>query len=173
MVAALALLAAATAVAAGARATPTAAERTPTLGIESRPGKIARLSWFDPISMRALPGRNVPIGDYTAGWSFSADRSLLALGHAGLPKLRFVDTRAMRLRGDLWLTELTGFSGRLDFGDRPNEASRPAFVALRLKGDTQRDPVYSPREAHFQQNELAEWATPGSSEPHGYWARPR
>jgi hypothetical protein len=30
---------------------------------------------------------------------------------------------------------------------------------------TQRDLVYLPGEAHSQQNELAEWATPGPSEP--------
>lgn len=113
VVSALTLVAATVALATGARAAPAApsAGRTPILGIEWRPAKIARLSWFNPISMRPLPGRKVPVGDYSGGWSFSADRSVLALGHAGLAKLRFVDTPAMRLRGDLELTEPTGFSG--------------------------------------------------------------
>ena len=71
----------------------------------------------------------------------------------------------LRCRGDRDLVAARGFRGV----SPPPSSGVPAQgfdpVAFRLKRDTQRDPVYLPREAHFHENELPEWATPGPSEP--------
>jgi hypothetical protein len=73
----------------------------PLLGIDwSAPGM--RLAWFDPQTLRMLPGRKAPLGFHDGSWSFSADRSVLAIGGDGV-ELRFVDARRMRVLGDLQL----------------------------------------------------------------------
>ncbi|HET7043237.1 MAG TPA: hypothetical protein VFI37_00175 [Gaiellaceae bacterium] len=82
-------------------ASPASAAGPPVLGIDwSVPG--LRLAWFDPQSLRMLPGRKAPLGFHNGSWSFSADRSVLAIGGDGV-KLRFVDARRMRVLGDLRL----------------------------------------------------------------------
>ena len=56
----------------------------------------------DPDTLRPLPGRRVPLAAEPLGWSFSPDRSRLALGSTARgARLRFVDLRAMRALGDV------------------------------------------------------------------------
>jgi len=73
----------------------------PTLGIEWNGGH-SRLAWFEPQTLRLLPGRKAPLAWHNGSWSFSADRSTLAIGGNGT-ELRFVDARRMRVLGDLRL----------------------------------------------------------------------
>ncbi len=73
----------------------------PVLGVDwSVAGQ--RLAWFDPQTMRALPGRKAPLGFHVGSWSFSTDRGTLAVGGTGA-SLRFVDARRMRVLGDVRL----------------------------------------------------------------------
>jgi hypothetical protein len=62
------------------------------------------LGWFDPLTLKAIPGRKAPLAGHAGSWAFSADRSVLAIGgcqeHA-LPSIRFVNARAMRVLGDV------------------------------------------------------------------------
>jgi hypothetical protein len=73
----------------------------PVLGIEWN-GAHSRLAWFDPQTLRMLPGRKAPLAWHNGSWSFSTDRSALAIGGNGV-ELRFVDARRMRVLGDLKL----------------------------------------------------------------------
>ncbi len=88
-------------IAAQLRAGPAA----PVLGVDwSVPG--ARLAWYDPATLRILPGRKAPLGNHACSWSFSAGRTLLAIAACEAPELRFVDARTMRVRGDVVLGPL-------------------------------------------------------------------
>ena len=78
------------------------AKRQPALyGIVGPPPAVARV---DPRTLRSLPGRRVPVAGHSFGWSFSPDRSRLALG-SDTPRaeLRLVDLKRMRVLGDLKL----------------------------------------------------------------------
>ncbi|MGH3066102.1 MAG: hypothetical protein ACRDOF_07325, partial [Gaiellaceae bacterium] len=83
-----------------------ATKASPMLGISYRSAGGA-LAWFDPLTLRALPGRKAPLGGNFGSWAFSADRGILAVascGDTGSRPMRFVNARAMRVLGDLWLT---------------------------------------------------------------------
>lgn len=78
----------------------------PVLGIAPRPDGKGILAWFDPISLKALPGRKAPLAAHRGAWAFSGDRSVLAIaGTTGRKQaeLRFVDARRMHVLGDLRL----------------------------------------------------------------------
>jgi hypothetical protein len=86
---------------------------SPVLGLDVTRTGVIRLAWFDPSTLTTLRGRKARLGRYTESWSFSPDRSLLAIavaqttGYQGrhLLKLRFVDARRMRVLGELGLGE--------------------------------------------------------------------
>jgi hypothetical protein len=105
----VALVAAAAAQRSGATpAEPARAAKAPApvLGISNRwPG--GRLAWFEPLTLRMLPGRKAPLGRHYGSWAFSADRATLAIGSCGDTRsrgIRFVNARAMRVLGDLQLS---------------------------------------------------------------------
>ncbi len=58
-----------------------------------------RLYRLDPLTLERLPGPTGRIGGHTFGWSFSSDRANIVLGSQGIPELRFVDLRRMRIIG--------------------------------------------------------------------------
>ncbi|MBA2383134.1 MAG: hypothetical protein H0V68_00505 [Actinobacteria bacterium] len=76
----------------------------PVLGIAARPDGRGILAWFDPISLKTLPGRKAPLGTHRGAWSFSHDRSVLAIADYKKSELRFIDARRMRVLGDLRLS---------------------------------------------------------------------
>lgn len=90
-------------------AQPTAAGKSPVrpvLGISHRSAGGA-LAWFDPLTLRMLPGRKAPLGGHFGAWTFSPDRSVFAIGNCGdavMRELRFVNARSMRVLGELELT---------------------------------------------------------------------
>jgi hypothetical protein len=105
----VALVAAAAAQRSGATpAEPAKATKAPTpvLGISNRwPG--GRLAWFEPLTLRMLPGRKTSLGRHYGSWAFSADRATLAIASCGDTRsrgIRFVNARAMRVLGDLQLS---------------------------------------------------------------------
>jgi hypothetical protein len=78
------------------------ARRQPTLyGLAGPPPRLVRV---DPVTLRPLPGRPVTPAGHNFGWSFSPDRSRLALG-SDTPRaeLRLVDLKRMRVLGDVKL----------------------------------------------------------------------
>jgi hypothetical protein len=89
-----------------APAKPASPSVAPMVGIEWGPR--ARLAWFDPITLRALPGRKAPLSYHQGSWSFSADRAVLAIGSWDTPELRFINARSMRVLGDLLLAKGRG-----------------------------------------------------------------
>jgi hypothetical protein len=90
---------------AAAPASDAAVEKAmPVLGIAARPDGRAVLAWFDPLSLKTLPGRKVPLGSHRGAWSFSHDRSVLAIADNKKSELRFIDARRMRMLGDLRLS---------------------------------------------------------------------
>ncbi len=76
------------------------------LGISQQwPG--GRLAWFDPLTLRMLPGRKALLGGHYGSWAFSADRATLAIASCGdhrSGRIRFVNARSMRVLGDLELS---------------------------------------------------------------------
>ncbi len=91
-----------------------AAERKtlpPVLGFDVAKNGVYRLAWFEPVTLSMLRGRKAPLGRHTGSWSFSTDRSVLAIAAAQttgyqqqpLFKLRFVNARTMRVLGELGL----------------------------------------------------------------------
>jgi hypothetical protein len=85
-----------------------------TLGIAFRGGGVfgpgATLAWFDPMTLKMLPGRKAPLGGHTGSWAFSADRSVLAVASCwdetgDATGIRFVNARSMRVRGDVRLAQ--------------------------------------------------------------------
>jgi len=84
---------------------------SPVLGIDWN-GDHSRLAWFDPATLDQLPGRKAPLSSHSGSWSLSPDRSVLAVAGATFNDLRFVDTRRMRVLGDLTLAP--GVSGAVD-----------------------------------------------------------
>jgi hypothetical protein len=79
-----------------------AGKSQPVLGIDGGESG-GRLAWFDPASLSVLRGRRVPLAGHTGSWTFSADRSVLAIAASGYPGIRFVNARGMRLLGTLVL----------------------------------------------------------------------
>src|SRR5919197_766203 len=68
----------------------------------------AKLAWFDPLTLKALPGRKAPLAGHVGSWAFSADRSRLAIASCwdetgDATGIRFVNARSMRVLGDLQL----------------------------------------------------------------------
>jgi hypothetical protein len=55
----------------------------------------------DPGRLRPLRGWRIPLDGHTFGWSFSPDRSRLALGSDGSGEVRIVDLRHRRVLGDV------------------------------------------------------------------------
>jgi len=70
---------------------------------------VYRLAWFDPTTLATLRGRKARLGRYVSSWSFSPDRSVLAVAGRNTYqgqvqyKLRFVNARSMRVVGQLAL----------------------------------------------------------------------
>lgn len=76
--------------------------QAPLLGVLGPNNEAAVLARFDPRTLRPLLSRSVPLAGHLSGWSFSPGRTKLVLGSNQEPaELRFVDTRRMRLLGDL------------------------------------------------------------------------
>jgi hypothetical protein len=82
----------------------------PALGIEWNPTLGARLAWVDPGTLALQPGRKVDLAGHTSPWSFSPDRTKLALAGDGAT-LRFVDARKLRVLRDVRLAA----SGRIAY----------------------------------------------------------
>jgi hypothetical protein len=81
------------------------------LGMSYKPQtKHGVLAWFDPLTLRALPGRKAPLASHLGSWAFSADRAVLAVARCNVsrPQIRFVSARSMRLLGDLELSPYPG-----------------------------------------------------------------
>jgi hypothetical protein len=82
-------------------AAPTTSAKTPApvLGISYRsPG--GTLAWFDPLTLKTLPGRKAPLAGHLDSWAFSSDRRMLAISGCGAPRLpsvRVVNARSMRV----------------------------------------------------------------------------
>jgi hypothetical protein len=74
----------------------------PVLGIDWNDRTGTRLARIDPSTLALKPGRKVLLGGHSLPWSFAPDRSKLVLAGDG-STLRFVDTRKMRVLGDLRL----------------------------------------------------------------------
>jgi len=55
----------------------------------------------NPAELRALPGLRLRLAGHTFGWSFSPDRSKLALGSDGSSEVRVIDLRRWRVLGDI------------------------------------------------------------------------
>jgi hypothetical protein len=82
-----------------------AAKVLPVLGISYGTSR-GTLAWFDPTTLRMLPGRKANLGSHFGSWAFSGDRRSLAVGScegpgARTPGIRFVDAHRMRVRGDV------------------------------------------------------------------------
>ena len=94
----------ATLVAAATLALPAAWAKAPkpVLGIDWNDRTGARLAWFDPSTLKLAPGHKVLLAGHALPWSYSPDRSKLVLAGDDA-SLRFVDTKRMRLIGDLRL----------------------------------------------------------------------
>lgn len=89
----------------------------PILGVSYRSAG-GTLAWFEPMALRMIPGRKAALGGHSGSWSFSGDRRFLALGSCGAagavsPGIRFVDARAMRVLGDLPLSQFRGCASAL------------------------------------------------------------
>jgi hypothetical protein len=89
-----------------AGAAPAAA--TPLYGITGPPP--AGLVRVDPRVLRPLPGWRIPLEGHSFGWSFSADRSRLALGSDGSGEVRLLDLRHRRVVGDVEVNTTQGGS---------------------------------------------------------------
>lgn len=101
-----------------------AASSSPSAATETRPAQPTKalpvlgisygtprgtLAWFEPTTLRMLPGRKATLAGHFGSWAFSRDRRSLALGScegpgARTPGIRFVDARRMRVQGDLPLS---------------------------------------------------------------------
>jgi hypothetical protein len=92
IVAAFAAVVAAAVAAAGG----STASEAPVLGFDLEHG---RLAWFDPETLRAMPGRK-PAVRSVCSWSFSPDRALLAYSDCN-GTFGFVDARTMRASGGM------------------------------------------------------------------------
>jgi hypothetical protein len=74
------------------------------LGLDYAQPGLVRLAWFDPLTLRMLPRPAAQVGRYVGRWSFSPDRSVLAIAAADTLdargtadfKLRFVSVGEMR-----------------------------------------------------------------------------
>jgi len=89
-----------TAPARAASITAAAPEGTaPLYGITGPPP--AGLVRVDLGSLRRLPGWRIPLDGHSFGWSFSPDRSRLALGSDGSGELRLLDLQQRRVLGDV------------------------------------------------------------------------
>jgi len=64
----------------------------------------------DPRTLRARSGRRVPLAAHTFGWSFSPDRSRLAIGSDGGGEVRLVDLDRWRALGDVKIKVARGGS---------------------------------------------------------------
>src|SRR5919197_4298461 len=76
----------------------------------------AKLAWFDPLTLKAIPGRKAPLAAHVGSWAFSADRSRLAISScwdetSDATGVRFVSARSMRVLGDLQLPQDTCLNG--------------------------------------------------------------
>jgi hypothetical protein len=94
-------------------ALPAKVQAPATLGVAYRPnvyGFRGTLAWFDPLTLKVLPGRKAPLGGHVGTWAFSSDRSILAAASCAEANgvttgIRFVNARAMRVLGDLALAQ--------------------------------------------------------------------
>jgi hypothetical protein len=62
-----------------------------------------RLAWYDPATLTKLPGRTVSLANHAGNWSFSPDRTRLAVASGGATDLRFIDVKRMRVLGTVRL----------------------------------------------------------------------
>ncbi len=72
---------------------------TPLYGIAGPPP--AGVVRVDPGTLRRLPGWRIPLDGHSFGWSFSPNRSRLALGSDGSGEVRLLDLRRRRVLGDV------------------------------------------------------------------------
>jgi hypothetical protein len=84
------------------------AKAPPVLGISYGTPR-GTLAWFEPTTLRLLPGRKAQLAGHLGSWAFSDDRRSLAVGSCEgpgtrTPGIRFVDARRMRVQGDLPLS---------------------------------------------------------------------
>jgi hypothetical protein len=127
----------------------------PVLGFDVAKSGFHRLAWFNPMTLKRLPGHEARLGQSTGSWAFSPDRLRLAIAvsqpavqrHAlSAPTLRFVNLHTMRVLGEVDIGEGAPFHTitwfRPDrllavvrgevFGDLPSIAvvdpSRPVLV---------------------------------------------
>jgi len=111
---AIALVAATTSQSEARPARSAKVEAPATLGIAVRQSAYtlpsAVLAWFDPMTLKVLPGRKAPLAGHVGSWAFSADRSRLAIASCwdddGVATgIRFVNARSMRVLGDVQLAQ--------------------------------------------------------------------
>lgn len=82
-------------------AEPETPDRASLVGLAGpRPFGIVRV---DPVTLRPRRGPKVALEGHSFAWSFSPDRSRLAIGSDGSAELRLVDLRRMRVLGDVKL----------------------------------------------------------------------
>lgn len=116
---AAALVAAASAPRSQAEPVRGAKSLSPVLGISYRSPERGTLAWFEPLTLRKIPGRKAPLGGYLGSWAFSADRAVLAIASCRgdqepfFPGIRFVNTRVMRVLGNLRLSPFRGCAAAL------------------------------------------------------------
>jgi len=89
-----------------ARPALVAKEPSAVLGISTR-RPAGTLAWFQRLTLQPLSGRKVPLAFHTGSYAFSSDRATLAVAEcidSGVASIRFVNARAMRVLGDLRLS---------------------------------------------------------------------
>ncbi len=86
----------------GSQTVPTDATTHPLLGVlRPLPVRGSTLARLDVKTLKPLAGRRVALGRNTGAWSFSPDRSKLAIGVDRALGLRIVDVRVMRRTADV------------------------------------------------------------------------
>ena len=80
------------------------------LALVARDGVHSRLTRLDPLSLRPRAGPRVWLGLYDLPWSFSPDRSRLALGSGRTSGVIFVDVKRMRSLGIVRIGGLSALS---------------------------------------------------------------
>jgi hypothetical protein len=83
----------------GSAAGAGASDAKPLYGITGPPP--AKLVRVDQRTFRPRPGWRLPLAGHTFGWSFSPDRSKLALGSDGSGEVRLLDLKRKRVLGDV------------------------------------------------------------------------
>jgi hypothetical protein len=154
------------------------ATRRPVLAVLERKGY--PLVRVDPVTLRRS-GRSLSVGTFTDGWAFSPDRSQLALA-VETPRLRvrFVDLKEMRSRGDVELAQKGSFSDLawptpsrllavIQVPEGENAVAAPHLVAVdarahRIVADTALSGTFL-RATHFRNGLVVLLGSPGEIAP--------